>query len=152
MQFEIQILLSQLVVRPFSPFPLHILPKSMIYIFVHKGKIEINLSIMYTRREELVHGFILVYSSRRKASIATLRYPNMKGNLSSKRFILSAFSMNIPELPIQIVAVTDSSTGNFHQTAELNQILVAEVSFCDARCSKLNTSETYFRGITSRIS
>ena len=37
--------------------------------------------------------------------------------------------MNIPELPIQLVAVTDSSAGNFHQTAELNQILVAEVIF-----------------------
>ena len=36
--------------------------------------------------------------------------------------------MNIPELPIQLVAVTDSSAGNFHQTAELNQILVAEVN------------------------
>jgi len=76
-------------------------------------KVEVILSSYHSAidfREELVHGFILVYSSRRKASIATL----------------SAFSMNIPELPIQLVAVTDSSAGNFHQTAELNQILVAE--------------------------
>ncbi|MPC45067.1 Rho GTPase-activating protein 190 [Portunus trituberculatus] len=36
-------------------------------------------------REDLVHGFILVYSTKRKASLATLR----------------AFSANIPNLPIQ---------------------------------------------------
>lgn len=40
-------------------------------------------------REELVHGFILVYSTKRKASLATLR----------------AFSANIPNLPIQVQAV-----------------------------------------------
>lgn len=37
-------------------------------------------------REDLVHGFILVYSTKRKASLATLR----------------AFSANIPNLPIQV--------------------------------------------------
>jgi len=66
-------------------------------------------------REELVHGFILVYSSRRKASIATL----------------SAFSMNIPELPIQIVAVTESASKanvNMQHANELSQMLVAEGS------------------------
>lgn len=36
--------------------------------------------------------------------------------------------MNIPELPIQVVAVTDSAATTFHQTQELNQVLVAEVS------------------------
>ena len=41
--------------------------------------------------------------------------------------ISSAFSMNIPELPIQVVAVTDAPATNFHLTQELNQVLVAEV-------------------------
>jgi hypothetical protein len=36
--------------------------------------------------------------------------------------------MNIPELPIQVVAVTDSAATSFHQTQELNQVLVVEVS------------------------
>ena len=35
--------------------------------------------------------------------------------------------MNIPELPIQVVAVTDAPATNFHMTQELNQVLVAEV-------------------------
>eukprot|EP00092_Neocalanus_flemingeri_P031349 GFUD01034047.1.p1 GENE.GFUD01034047.1~~GFUD01034047.1.p1 ORF type:complete len:1160 (+),score=236.34 GFUD01034047.1:195-3674(+) len=93
-------------------------------------KVEVILSSYHSAidfREELVHGFILVYSSRRKASIATL----------------SAFSMNIPELPIQLVAVTDSSAGNFHQTAELNQVLVAEGNnLADQLNAHFLTSET----------
>lgn len=36
--------------------------------------------------------------------------------------------MNIPELPIQVVAVTDSSAVDFHRTQELNHSLVQEVS------------------------
>ena len=44
-----------------------------------------------------------------------------------KMLISSAFSMNIPELPIQVVAVTDAPATNFHMTQELNQVLVAEV-------------------------
>ena len=42
-------------------------------------------------RDELVHGFILVYSTKRKASLANL----------------SALSVDIPELPLQILAVTE---------------------------------------------
>jgi len=81
-------------------------------------KVEVILSSYHSAiefREELVHGFILVYSSRRKASIATL----------------SAFSMNIPELPIQIVAVTESASKvnvNMQHASELSQMLVAEGS------------------------
>lgn len=36
--------------------------------------------------------------------------------------------MNIPELPIQIVAVTESVKGHSHQSSELSQMLVAEGS------------------------
>ena len=41
-----------------------------------RGNIESESNSLYfpNFREELVHGFILVYSTRRKASIATLRY------------------------------------------------------------------------------
>ena len=40
-------------------------------------KVEVILSSYHSAadfREELIHGFILVYSTRRRASIATLRY------------------------------------------------------------------------------
>ena len=42
-----------------------------------KRKVEVILSSYHSAtefREELIHGFILVYSTRRKASITTLRY------------------------------------------------------------------------------
>ena len=61
-----------------------------------KRKIEVIISSYHSAtdfREELIHGFILVYSTKRKASLATL----------------STFSMNIPELPIQVLAVTEDS-------------------------------------------
>ena len=44
---------------------------------VKKRKVEVILSSYHSAtefREELVHGFILVYSTRRKASLAVLRY------------------------------------------------------------------------------
>ena len=44
-----------------------------------------------TFRDELVHGFILVYSTKRRASLSNL----------------SALSVDIPELPLQILAVTE---------------------------------------------
>lgn len=66
------------------------------YLGESKRKVEVIVSSFHGAnafRDELVHGFILVYSTRRKASLATL----------------NAFSMNIPNLPIQILAVTDSN-------------------------------------------
>nr|XP_032525041.1 rho GTPase-activating protein 190 [Danaus plexippus plexippus] len=59
-----------------------------------KRKVEVIISSFHGAsqfREELIHGFILIYSAKRKASLATL----------------NAFSMNIPNLPIQMVAVTE---------------------------------------------
>merc|ERR1719402_1774656 len=76
-------------------------------------KVEVILSSYHSAvdfREELIHGFILVYSTRRRASIATL----------------SAFSINIPELPIQIVAVTEGIGSNNVYSADLSQSLIAE--------------------------
>lgn len=61
-------------------------------------------------REELVHGFILVYSTKRKASLATLR----------------AFSANIPNLPIQILAMTDTSSASAFFGSDISQQLITE--------------------------
>ncbi|UYV65631.1 RhoGAPp190 [Cordylochernes scorpioides] len=61
-------------------------------------------------RDDLVHGFILVYSTKRKASLATL----------------SAFSMNIPDIPIQILAVTDMGSANAFFSSELSHQLITE--------------------------
>ncbi|XP_044766017.1 rho GTPase-activating protein 190 isoform X2 [Coccinella septempunctata] len=61
-------------------------------------------------RDELVHGFILAYSTKRKASLANL----------------NAFSMNIPNLPMQILAVTDSGGANAFFNNELGHLLITE--------------------------
>ncbi|XP_063868042.1 rho GTPase-activating protein 190-like isoform X25 [Scylla paramamosain] len=61
-------------------------------------------------REDLVHGFILVYSTKRKASLATLR----------------AFSANIPNLPIQILAMTDTSSATAFFKSDISQQLITE--------------------------
>ena len=51
--------------------------------------------------------------------------------------------MNIPELPIQVVAVTDSAAVNYHQTQELNQVLVSEGNnLADQLNAHFMTSET----------
>lgn len=78
-----------------------------------KRKVEVIISSFHGAnafREELVHGFILVYSTKRKASLATL----------------NAFSMNIPNLPIQIMAVTDTGGANAFFTSDLSHQLITE--------------------------
>ncbi|KAJ8955601.1 hypothetical protein NQ318_001431 [Aromia moschata] len=78
-----------------------------------KRKVEVIVSSFHGAnafRDELVHGFILVYSTKRKASLATL----------------NAFSMNIPNLPIQILAVTDSGGATAFFNDDLSQILITE--------------------------
>lgn len=63
----------------------------------------------YLNRDDLVHGFVLVYSTKRKASLATL----------------VAFSQNIPNLPIQILAVTESGgAANAFFSSELSHQLI----------------------------
>ncbi|XP_047740422.1 rho GTPase-activating protein 190 isoform X3 [Hyalella azteca] len=61
-------------------------------------------------REELVHGFILVYSAKRRASLAALK----------------AFSANIPNLPIQVLAVTESGSASAFFGSEVTQQLMTE--------------------------
>nr|XP_022914892.1 rho GTPase-activating protein 190 isoform X6 [Onthophagus taurus] len=78
-----------------------------------KRKVEVIISSFHGAnafRDELVHGFILVYSTKRKASLATL----------------NAFSMNIPNLPIQILAVTDSNAANAFFNNDLSHALITE--------------------------
>lgn len=64
-----------------------------------------------SHREDLIHGLILVYSPNRAASFAALK----------------AFSANVPNLPIQILAVTDNggaATAMF--SSSLGQKLITE--------------------------
>ncbi|XP_043283461.1 rho GTPase-activating protein 190 isoform X6 [Venturia canescens] len=78
-----------------------------------KRRVEVIISSFHGAnafRDELVHGFILVYSTKRKASLATL----------------NAFSMNIPNLPIQIMAVTDTGGANAFFSSELSHLLITE--------------------------
>ncbi|XP_075218370.1 rho GTPase-activating protein 190 isoform X2 [Lycorma delicatula] len=83
------------------------------FLGTSKRKVEVIISSFHGAnafREELVHGFILVYSTKRKASLATL----------------NAFSMNIPNLPIQIMAVTDMGGANAFFSNDLSHQLITE--------------------------
>ncbi|XP_032451674.1 rho GTPase-activating protein 190 isoform X7 [Nasonia vitripennis] len=83
-----------------------------------KRRVEVTISSFHGAnafRDELVHGFILVYSTKRKASLATLKYAR-----------IFAFSHNIPNLPIQIMAVTDTGGANAFFTNDLSHHLITE--------------------------
>ncbi|XP_049537239.1 rho GTPase-activating protein 190 isoform X1 [Anopheles darlingi] len=78
-----------------------------------KRRVELILSSYHGAnafRDDLIHGFILLYSSKRKASLSTL----------------SAFSLNIPNLPMQIVAVAEQGGVNAFFNSELSQLLITE--------------------------
>ncbi|XP_058176550.1 rho GTPase-activating protein 190 [Anopheles ziemanni] len=78
-----------------------------------KRRVELILSSYHGAnafRDDLIHGFILLYSSKRKASLSTL----------------SAFSLNIPNLPMQIVAVSEQGGANAFFASELSQLLITE--------------------------
>ncbi|XP_055846407.1 rho GTPase-activating protein 190 isoform X23 [Episyrphus balteatus] len=61
-------------------------------------------------RDELIHGFILFYSTKRKSSLANL----------------NAFTMNIPNMPIQIIAITENGGANAFFNNDLCQLLITE--------------------------
>lgn len=78
---------------------------------------QLNVEVIFTSyhgaqafRDELLHGFILVYSTQRKASLATL----------------AAFSRNIPNTPTQILAVNESISSAFFVNTELSLELIGE--------------------------
>ncbi|XP_059615370.1 rho GTPase-activating protein 190 isoform X2 [Phlebotomus argentipes] len=79
-----------------------------------KRRIEIIVSSYHGAnafRDELVHGFILLYSTKRKASLSTL----------------NAFSMNIPNLPMQIMAITsEGGSASAFFNNEMCQMLMTE--------------------------
>lgn len=70
-------------------------------------------------RDELLHGFILVYSTHRKSSLNTL----------------TAFTKNIPNTPTQIIAVTDNDEANF------TSLLSTEVYYSNTDISAQNLEE-----------
>ncbi|XP_023223688.1 rho GTPase-activating protein 190-like isoform X6 [Centruroides sculpturatus] len=83
------------------------------YLGDSKRSVEVRVTSYHganAYRDELVHGFILVYSTKRKASLSTL----------------SAFSMNIPNIPIQILAVTETGSANAFFSSELSHQLITE--------------------------
>ncbi|XP_055390265.1 rho GTPase-activating protein 190 isoform X3 [Condylostylus longicornis] len=61
-------------------------------------------------RDDLIHGFVLLYSTKRRSSLANL----------------SAFSINIPNMPIQMVAITEGGGANVFFANDLVQMLIAE--------------------------
>lgn len=78
---------------------------------------QLNVEVIFTSyhgaqafRDELLHGFILVYSTQRKASLATL----------------AAFSRNIPNTPTQILAINESISSTFYVNTELSLELIGE--------------------------
>ncbi|CAH1718323.1 unnamed protein product [Chironomus riparius] len=84
-----------------------------LFLGDQKRRVEVILSSYHGAnafRDELVHGFILLYSTKRKASLATL----------------NAFSINIPNLPMQIVSITDPGGASSFFNNELAQMLITE--------------------------
>lgn len=108
-----------------------------------KRRVEVIISSFHGAnafRDELVHGFILVYSTKRKASLATLKSVfnlyfiilqiiidpiRMEKSFFCKCHF-SAFSMNIPNLPIQIMAVTETGGANAFFSNDLSHLLITE--------------------------
>ncbi|XP_070506073.1 rho GTPase-activating protein 190 isoform X5 [Chironomus tepperi] len=84
-----------------------------LFLGDQKRRVEVILSSYHGAnafRDELVHGFILLFSTKRKASLATL----------------NAFSINIPNLPMQIVSITDPGGASSFFNNELTQMLITE--------------------------
>ena len=79
-------------------------------------------------RDELLHGFILVFSTQRKASLATL----------------AAFSRNIPNTPTQMIGITDGVHNIIYGSSdELAQELISEAeSLADRIRAHLITTST----------
>ena len=84
-----------------------------LFLGDQKRRVEVILSSYHGAnafRDELVHGFILLYSTKRKASLSTL----------------NAFSINIPNLPMQIVSITEPGGVSSFFNNELCQVLITE--------------------------
>ena len=113
-----------------------------------KRKVEVVLSSYHGAadfKDELVHGFILVYSTKRRASLRSL----------------SALSVDIPELPLQILAVTEnngaagslSNTYQNTQDALASSLLVEGSNLADRLNAHFTTSSDSLqqKGITNLL-
>ncbi|KAK3754599.1 hypothetical protein QZH41_007461 [Actinostola sp. cb2023] len=102
------------------------------YVGFEKRRIQIKLTSYhraYTLNDQMYHGYILVYSATRKASLATL----------------SAFSASIPHVPIQVLAVTGSASGAsvvFHSNDVPVTLLADGVNLASKLCAKFQTTST----------
>lgn len=104
-----------------------------LFLGDQKRRVEVILSSYHGAnafRDELVHGFILLYSTKRKASLSTLKYVYLSFiyplSVVKTNYFSSAFSMNIPNLPMQIVAITDPGGVSAFFSNELCQVLITE--------------------------
>ncbi|XP_013387311.1 rho GTPase-activating protein 190 isoform X1 [Lingula anatina] len=78
-----------------------------------KRKVEVTVTSYHGAsllKDEFVHGFILVYSAKRKASLSTLK----------------AFTDGIPNVPIQILAVTEGGGANAFFSNDSSQNIITE--------------------------
>ncbi|XP_065581199.1 rho GTPase-activating protein 190-like, partial [Artemia franciscana] len=76
-----------------------------------RRKVEVTISSYHAAseyRESLIHGYILVYSTKRRASLA----------------VLNAFSAATPDVPIQILAVTETGGISVIFNSELSHQLI----------------------------
>lgn len=117
--FSVQQVLDTFLIRQ----PCYVTSIHSIVVEVTIGESKRFVELIFTSyhgaqayRDELLHGFVLVYSAQRQASLSTL----------------SAFSNNIPNTPTQILAVTDTPNSAATQAIfasdgdELSTHLVAE--------------------------
>ena len=96
----------------------------------------VNYLTFLIYRDDLVHGFILVYSTKRRASLATL----------------VAFSQNIPNLPIQILAVTETGgAANAFFNSELSQQLITAGNAAADRLQVVNFNSKFCSTVSNRF-
>ncbi|XP_078581588.1 rho GTPase-activating protein 5-like isoform X8 [Branchiostoma floridae x Branchiostoma japonicum] len=102
-----------------------------------KRRVELRLTSFHSAqkyRDELVHGYILVYSAKRKASLANVR----------------AFASNLKNVPVHILAVTESGSVNAFFTNDVEQVLITEGNaLADQLTAKFSTTSSQFQKQTA---
>eukprot|EP00794_Sanderia_malayensis_P016836 gene16836-18534_t len=104
------------------------------YVGTDKRVVSITLSSYHrahSLKNELFHGFILVYSATRIASFETL----------------SAFANTVPQVPIQVLAVTGSASGAsvvFHNE-KASTLLAGGTSLANKLSAKFQTTSPLFQ-------
>ncbi|XP_078662465.1 rho GTPase-activating protein 5-like isoform X8 [Branchiostoma floridae x Branchiostoma belcheri] len=102
-----------------------------------KRRVELRLTSFHSAqkyRDELVHGYILVYSAKRKASLANIR----------------AFASSLKNVPVHILAVTESGSVNAFFTNDVEQVLITEGNaLADMLSAKFSTTSSQFQKQTA---